>query len=565
MVLPVGGRKPGIPDRTGFELNTEVSSLQAAVSRLPETAGEPQKFLVWDDDVGRLGYFDGPVLVSSFAPYKVDAGSATQTKVQTFLDALPAAGVPGVLLPGLYGITGQLLPKGGVLMANGATIRNDIPSNTPALRFNATVDGMRIVDLEIDGAKSLYAPTTEHRHNIAIYGAKNLIFEDVYTHDAKGDGIYMGPATTNTDQAPENIICRRVVATGNHRNNLSIISVDHFRSYGSIWDAASGTNPQVGVDIEPNFDTEIVRDVRFIGDRMKGNTREGVIVTLKPFGTGAQERIRFDNVDISENGKSGVQLYRAHDVRFRDSDIVDNAEGGVAVTMGTMYGIGFDGGSISRNGHNGVWIASDDLAAIPLPGIVRNVRFHGVDILDNGQVAANTYDGIKAEAYDTDTGYVDGLWIEACTIGNRDGNTQRRAITTSTFVRNVWIVNNDLRNNLSSPLLNDEVDSRVFRNNKGVSTIQTLVAAGTMNQLSEIVQVNPTSASFTATLPANPVPERPYVIVNTNGQTGTYPVTIAANTGHTIRGVSPLTISANFGTVTLIFRANSWYITGKGP
>src|SRR5690606_31205804 len=123
-----------------------------------------------------------------------------RAKVQSFLDAISGAGIPGVLMPGMYNIEDTLQGVGDAhLIGYGATLRSTTTvQDRRVLDIGAGVDGLHIVGVTIDGNKAAFAGATEWKHNVAIYGAKNVTFEDVRSHSAKGDGLYIAPQTPNT-------------------------------------------------------------------------------------------------------------------------------------------------------------------------------------------------------------------------------------------------------------------------------------------------------------------------------------------------------------------------------
>ncbi len=96
------------------------------------------------------------------------------------------------------------------------------------------------------------------------------------------------------------------------------------------------------------------------------------------------------------------------------------------------------------------------------------------------------------------------------------------------------------------------VDYMPTPNRKAVSVAHTMLTDET------VIGANTTSAAFTVTLPADPWVNFPYIIQDEGGSCGTNNLTLAANTGQTLSGVS--TITSNYGRITAYAdSAGNWY------
>lgn len=644
-------------------INAAATTINTAIARVdPGSAGTDGAILAF-----------GPGGAAKIASYRVFAknhnvvwdGVADDTAaLSNALAVAVALGVPLVLPPGTGMVTTLTVPSNASIIGPGAwgcTIKQH-GSAAGASTVTLTVANTNRVSLSgftIDGNKAAFAVVTEHKHGLDASGASNLTLNDLRVLNPKGDGIYFGVGTTGTTAG---IRATNVTTDGAYRNGVSIISMDDGLFTGCSFLNSSGTNPQSGLDIEPNFDTDLIKDIRFVGCTMAGNASEGVIVTLKPHGVTRQGRIRFANCAIRNNGASGALLYRSDDVIFRDCDVAENALDGYMLTFGEQRDITISGGSVTRNGNHGINVSPDDLVNIqniaitgnptggtftltfdgqttgaiawnatkeqvqtalealpnvapgdlvmmtgPLPANLVNVTFKGawagvaaplmtansagltggaaptvvvtivrgrvetlrildVNIEDNGKAAANTYDGIILQVYDTGGGVVRPV-IRGVRSGNVKGSTQRRGLSALNLVTALVIEGNDFQGNLSAPLLSDIATGRTASNNLGITTVANFAAAGTALNSSETIQVNPAAASpFTLTLPADPVENRDYNIVNTNGNTGGATVTVVAAAGHTIRNSGgAVTITTSFGFVRMRFRVGSWFVVAETP
>lgn len=111
----------------------------------------------------------------------------------------------------------------------------------------------------------------EHGHGISINGCTNVHIRDVEVSKCWGDGIYLG-----FYDGP-NISTNGVTITNcnlhhNRRNNLSITDASNVTVENCQFNDAKGTNPQFGIDIEPNKN-RTCSNVRISNSTFKGNEK----------------------------------------------------------------------------------------------------------------------------------------------------------------------------------------------------------------------------------------------------------------------------------------------------
>jgi parallel beta-helix repeat protein len=82
---------------------------------------------------------------------------------------------------------------------------------------------------------------------ISLLNAQDVVVEGVTVRDCWGDGFYVGGAT-----GCSNITFCRVTADRNRRQGLSIVNAVGVVVLDSTFKNTSGTDPQCGVDLEPN-------------------------------------------------------------------------------------------------------------------------------------------------------------------------------------------------------------------------------------------------------------------------------------------------------------------------
>src|SRR5690606_9296862 len=89
----------------------------------------------------------------------------------------------------------------------------------------------------------------EQRHGVFIYGASNVCVEGLQSNDSGGDGFYIGG---DIGDHPVNVRLVGCSADNNRRQGMSITQGEHLRIIDFRGTNTTGTNPQDGIDIEPN-------------------------------------------------------------------------------------------------------------------------------------------------------------------------------------------------------------------------------------------------------------------------------------------------------------------------
>ncbi len=125
--------------------------------------------------------------------------------------------------------------------------------------------------------------TGESGHGIKVSGtSSNVTIDGLSVKDCWGDGIYIS--------ADDDFVINDVHSYNNRRNNMSVTNGEYITISNSIFENANGTDPQVGIDLEPNV-SDIVRHVNISGNTFIDNYRNGLSVTD---GGGLTEHIKVD-------------------------------------------------------------------------------------------------------------------------------------------------------------------------------------------------------------------------------------------------------------------------------
>jgi hypothetical protein len=140
------------------------------------------------------------------------------------------------------------------------------------------VHGIKI--LGYGGTMRMNASGNEDRHAIRIDACDTVGIYGLRIVKASGDGIYVcGYAGNNYSSY---ITLQECKVDSSYRNGISIISVKHLVVDGCIVSHTSGTAPQDGIDLEPNYPTEFMQDVTISNCEFFDN-RFGIDVSLWNF------------------------------------------------------------------------------------------------------------------------------------------------------------------------------------------------------------------------------------------------------------------------------------------
>jgi parallel beta helix pectate lyase-like protein len=109
-----------------------------------------------------------------------------------------------------------------------------------------------------------------------------------------GDGIYL--------QDAKDVIVREITSDRNRRNGMSVISVDGLKVFKCIFSNTQGTDPQAGLDMEPDDSTQFIKNVEVAYCQFIDNAGAGVL-----FGFGGAPRANLQNVNVHDNVYRGCK------------------------------------------------------------------------------------------------------------------------------------------------------------------------------------------------------------------------------------------------------------------
>lgn len=371
------------------------------------------------DQIGILEKF--AVNVEKF-PIQVPEANDT-TRIQRAIDSIPNGGT--IFLPdNTYMIDPSISvkpkAKQTLLLAPNAILK----AVTNALDdYNIVwidrVENVSIIGGTIEGDRDTHTGTTgEKGHGIRITAGKNIRISDVTIKKTWGDGIYMGGASPTMC---EDVFIDNCVIDNARRNGLSITGVKRCIVSHTVFKNIVGTNPNSGVDIEPNV-SETATDIDFIGCIFEGCGKNGFQV-YDQLGN-LVKRVNVIGCISINNTQDGFRFANANNFTLSDCQVIDNGRHGVNLDgdLYTIHTFNINGCIIDSSvnggfveGHHGINAYKTKDGSIRNNNIKNYVYGIRADYGDYLTIQGNT---VNSNTYH-------GLYLTNMTLSNVKGNKTR--------------------------------------------------------------------------------------------------------------------------------------------
>ena len=189
------------------------------------------------------------------------------------------------------------------------------------LRVHDVTSAVTVTGAVIDGRRDLNAATTgEHGMGISVRGCgARVSLVSCQTINCWGDGLYVAGSSNGGLAYCTDVYTSDHYSYNNRRQGRSLISALSFVADDPQWIGTAGTNPQAGLDIEPNSGTDRLDYVEINRPVTGDNTGSGIIVAL----------INYDGA--------------TRDVDIRITDHVDDGSRGGFSVLGTDFGANVTG------------------------------------------------------------------------------------------------------------------------------------------------------------------------------------------------------------------------------
>jgi len=120
----------------------------------------------------------------------------------------------------------------------------------------------------------------EWRMVLELGGCTNVKVLGLTLKDSGGDGIYLGETKINKYQPCKDVLIRDCVFDNNYRQGISVISTENLRIDNCVFKNTSGHSPASGIDLEPNFSRNKLKNIVISNCVSENNEGRGFVVGL---------------------------------------------------------------------------------------------------------------------------------------------------------------------------------------------------------------------------------------------------------------------------------------------
>ena len=173
------------------------------------------------------------------------------------------------LQPGaeLYAKKGEFKRTGDCLLQIKSDMGHGHVQNVTIVATGATVRMRKMEYLPPEYVKA------EWRHTLSINGASDVAIIGGTYLESGGDGIYVDGGGLSNHSL--NVMLDGVTTDAAWRNGLSVISAINLTVVDSVLKNTNGTNPQCGIDLEPDFPTDKLQQIELRRIKLLNNTKCG--------------------------------------------------------------------------------------------------------------------------------------------------------------------------------------------------------------------------------------------------------------------------------------------------
>jgi parallel beta-helix repeat protein len=282
---------------------------------------------------------------------KGDGVTDDTAAIQACINAVAGTGGTVVVPDGTYminathgsGVWGLMMGSNmNFAMTSGATLKAITNSSTDyGILCSNGASNFTITGGNIVGERSTHTGSGGEAGMGIYLNASNVTVSGVNVSECWGDGIYICDASSN-------ITITNCISNHNRRQGLSITAGNTFLISGCTFSNTTGTDPQCGIDIEPNGSVPVT-GVHITNCQIFGNAGGGV--QQGNVGNVASGTL-LENCNIYSNGgggynDGGIRFVETHDNIIRNNNIHNNLNGGIM--LDTNAGIGCPNTTLTGN------------------------------------------------------------------------------------------------------------------------------------------------------------------------------------------------------------------------
>lgn len=197
----------------------------------------------------------------------------------------------------------QVVAKQGFFQPTGSNLFRIENSNDIKLSGTGATMQMRKSDYQ---NPALYTPS-EHRHALSIRGSNRVLVDGLSILDSGGDGILIS-GSSGGQNFSKDVTVQNVFVNNNHRQGMSVVSVDGLTVNNSRFNNTSGTDPQSGIDFEPDDPSEKLSRILVSNSTFNSNAGSGIkVFAANLSGSSTPVSIRVENFHIN-GGNTGIAV-----------------------------------------------------------------------------------------------------------------------------------------------------------------------------------------------------------------------------------------------------------------
>lgn len=218
-----------------------------------------------------------------------------------------------------------LLAQKGSFQGKGDCLIKAVNKENITLRGAHVVFKMRRADYK----KKQYKKS-EWRHCLSLCGCRNININGLRLEESGGDGLYIGRGIGEKSRRYcENIKIQDVTCDRNYRQGISVISARNLLIEKCVLNNTEGTNPQAGIDIEPNNHDEFLQDCILRDTLIENNKKYGLLFALGNLNKNSVPiSLTIERCHIRLNGELAVRVIHpdsannpAGYIKFNDNQI----------------------------------------------------------------------------------------------------------------------------------------------------------------------------------------------------------------------------------------------------
>lgn len=178
------------------------------------------------------------------------------------------------------------------------------------------VENINLFNVSLIGDKSNHLDDKgQWGMGIRILNSKNIKIYSPQIEECWGDGIYIG---NKSKTFSEHVLIRNAYLNNNRRNGMSITSGRKIKIKNSTFSNSNGQNPQSGIDIEPNSNSDIIEKVKLKDITTFNNLKMGVIISTGNLAGPIKKNVSINiknHTDLYSNFALGIAFTRRENIK----------------------------------------------------------------------------------------------------------------------------------------------------------------------------------------------------------------------------------------------------------